>query len=291
MASRATWKGALEINGFPVNIELHNRLQDRGGESFKMVYKGKPVKQAWVTMSEFKKLEKDPKTKVSTVGRNEIGKGVEMADGTIKELSKEAMESIKNASSSSVVEPRAFVPLGDLPRELAIKRWVIRPDKKVAGADRSVNQLWNGLLDAGVAYTTELILKEGGRDHIFAIFATEDDLYGIGLPFAAELNANPAHEFVRDRKVGRAFKAFLEQGEVPFRENFDHAEYPDTYTARRRDAIDKTLAGTKIEAAEVPTPGGESVDDLMAMMEKSIAQPKAKTSKGKKPARKKAAAK
>jgi non-homologous end joining protein Ku len=283
MASRATWKGALEVAGFPVNVELHNRIKSKSGESFKTLgTDDKPIRMVMVESGEFEKLEKDPHTKVSTIGRNDTRKGVPHGDG-FTPLPKEAVETIQGVERSKMLEPASFAPVDSLPLELADKAFAVVPDSKVPGSEKSVNLIWNGLRARGLAYLATVTLRSGSPDTILAVYATDEGLFAVGLPFEGELNENPSFEYAEDAKAAEMFGQFVDTAYdvAPF----DHTAFTSTYRERRRDAIEAVLEGKEIEVPdEAPASEGP---DLAAVLEQAVEakKPKAKA----KPKAKKAA--
>jgi non-homologous end joining protein Ku len=286
MASRPVWKGAIDFAGFPVNVEFHNRVQSESSDSFRMLgSNGEPVKQVLVESTEFKKLEKDPQAAVRTIGRNDVQKGVEIGDG-YKALPAEALTAIASAERSVVVKPKALMPASEVPFELSKRSFVLRPDKKVPGADDAINILWNGLRKTGLAYTSEIVTKAGGRDFILVIFATADDLKAVGLPFAHELHDNPEFTFTENARAGNLFKQAVEE-EYELEGTFNHNAYESASYKRRQKAIEQALAGETIKVPTAPTPSAQA-EDMMSVLENMVAgAPKAKAAK--KPATKKPA--
>lgn len=280
-----TWRGAIELAGFPVHVALYNRVKsDRNGGGFRMLgTDDKPVKQALVESGEYAKLEKDPLTKVATIGRNDTRKGVEIGKDQYKALPQTAIDKISEAERTTQVTPKCFVPVDTLPVELADKAMVVVPDDKVAGSEQSVNLLWNGLLDTGYAYCTEVTLRSGSRDAILCLYAHPEGLYAVTLPFEHDLSPVPTFEYTDDDKARALFSKVVE-GEYQVRDSFVLSEFVSTYRERREKAIDAALAGKKVEAPKAPSFTGRN---LMDALEESVkAAPGAKSrGKGKSKAR------
>jgi len=279
--ARSTWRGAIDIAGHPVHLSFYNRVKSRGGESFKTLgTDDRPIKQVLVESDEFAKLEADPTTKVATIGRNDTRKGVQVGADEFKPLDPEAIEGIASAERSTIIEPRSFVPRDALPIELAEKAYTVVPDEKVIGSERSAGQLWNGLRASGLAYTTEITTRAGSRDAIIAVYAKEDGLYAVALPFGHELQAVPEHEFEIDDAVGDAISnAISERYEV--HEGFEHGEYVSAYQERRQTAIEAALDGKPVKVAKAPEPKADT-GDLMAALEGAAKQAKPKKAPAKK---------
>lgn len=273
MAASTAWRGAVEFAGFPVNVKLSNRVKSRSGESFKtLAPDGKPVRSIYIDSND------------EPVDRANTSKGIEIGKDDWKPLTQEAVDSIAAAEKDSIVTPRTFAPVDTVPLELAVTAYSVVPDDKVPGAEKSVNTLWNGLRESGLAYTTEVVLKAGSRDAILVLYARSDGLYAVTLPYAVELHQPESFDWQRDDAQAEAFTRFVE-GEYQQRE-FDHSEYESGWRARRQAAIDAVLNGKKVKAqpkakAEAATP------DLMSALEASVESAKPATKRPAKKAAKK----
>lgn len=280
MAATA-WKGAVTVtlNGVevPIHVRLHNRVKSRSGDSFKTLAPSdqQPVRSVYLDSAG------------NEVDRKAALKGVEVSKGTFKPLPAEAVEAIGSAEKSTVVEPRQFCPADSIPVELAVTSYAVRPDKDVAGAERSVNQLWNGLLDSGLSYVTEITMKAGARDAILVLRATDEGLSAIALPYTAELADVPEFDWQRDEQIGQAVGAALTEGMKATA--FDHASFESSWRKRRQAAIDAVLTGKTPEIPEAPAPAADA-PDLMGALEASVKQAKPKKAPAKAKSRKKVAA-
>ena len=286
--ANSSWRGALDLAGRSVNVALYSRLKSRSAESFKtLAPDGKPIKQVKISSDEYAKLEADPKAEVTTLGTNDTDKGVPIGGGEFKALPEEAVTAITGAAKSGVVEAADYVPLDSLPLELALTSYTVVPDDKVVGAERDVNTVWNGLRASGLAYITTITMKAGSRDSILAIYADDDGMHAVTLPFAAEVQPTPTHEFTADEAEADPVKAFIEaKYEV---EAFDHGEYESTYRKTREDAIAKALAGVEIpkpKAAPKAEAGPSLMESLADAADTATSKPKKKPAAKKPPAKK-----
>jgi non-homologous end joining protein Ku len=196
----ATWRGAIEFTGFPVNIALHNRVKSRSGESFKMLApNGQPVKQQYVDSDG------------NTIDYGECGRGIEVEKDKFKALSQEAIEQIKSGERSKLVEPLSFAPKHTLPLELAVASYAVTPDEKVDGSEKSCNVIWNGLRSTGLAYVTQVTVTAGSRDAILALWADDKGLWAAALPFGQELADTPVPAFTEDEQASQMFKLAVDK--------------------------------------------------------------------------------
>jgi Ku protein len=255
MATTA-WRGAIEFSGFPINVALYGRVKSRSGDSFKTldpVHK-QPVKQQYVDIND------------EVVDRSETLKGVEVEKGVWTPLTPEAVEMIAEGERSEVLEPDSFSPLSTIDLGLALQTYEVLPDAKVAGSDKSVNTLWNGLRATGLAYVSRLTMRSGSRDAIVVFYATDHDLRAATLPFAAELNDVPSFTFEADEKQADLFRLVVGDDIQPF----DLAAFQSEYRTRRQAAIDAALSGKKIAKPKAKKQA-EPANDLMAALEAKVA--------------------
>jgi DNA end-binding protein Ku len=275
------WKGALELEfktdagsvPMSISIELYARVKKTRSASFTtLAPSGQPVEQKRI----------DPKTGKEFSGSR---KGVKVGKDFVP-MTDEAIEKINSGTKTKVLKPEAFCPLTSVELELAIDRFYVRPQKDVAGADQSLNIVWNGLLSTGLAWCTQMSIT-GGHDAILVVYAKEDGLYAALLPFEAEVYPAPSFEFTRNEKAGNLFAAMVEQEHEPA--PFEHASWQSEYRARREAAIAAVVAGQEVEEQPEPAPVEDKVPDLMAALEASLQQSK-KTTKPKKAVPKRKAA-
>jgi non-homologous end joining protein Ku len=267
MAGSAAWRGAIEFNGFPINIALWPKVKSSRGESFRtLAPDGQPVKQVYLDSSG------------EQVATAECSKGVETEKGVFKTLSPEAVERIQEGEKSSVLNAAYFAPLSTVPVELATASYHVRADEKVAGAASSANVLWNGLRAHGLAYVTQATLRAGSPDVVLAVWADEKGLVAGAFPFEQQLWAAPEGEFTENAAAADLFGQFVNTGGD---QAFSLGDFTSEYSARRKAVVDAELAGETVQAPE-PAATEAVVPDLMAALKASVDAKK-------KPAKKQAA--
>jgi non-homologous end joining protein Ku len=281
----STWKGAIEFGDYPMHVSLHNRVKDRGSDSFKtLAPNGLPISSVYED-SDGKK-----------VARSDTKKGVKNGDG-FTALTAEAVATIQSIGKSTVLEPEALVFMDSLDLSISLKSYKVTHDEKVAGSAKPVNQLWNILLGAKLAYCTTITMKSGGRDAILVIYPREDGLYAASMPFAAELNQVPEGQFTADPAIQKKGKALAEAKHADLIDEFDHESFHSEYRERRDDAIDKVLRGEEVVVPEAVIPDAPDTGDLLAALEGAVedagakaGKPKAKKPRAKKSPKSKVAA-
>lgn len=233
MAS-AYWKGALELGGYPINVGLYPRVKSRSGESFKtLAPNGEPVKQLLVDSDG------------EVVERANTQKGVEVGPDQYKPIPPTALEALAALERTEVAAMKGLVSKDSIPFEFTVQSYTVAPDKKVPGAKLAADQLWNGLRGGDLAYITQITMRAGQRDAILAVYATDEGLRGVTLPFLAEL-----HEVVEAEapEVDEAAQAQFAGADVPA---FDHATFDSRWRETRATAIELALDGKDLPA---PTP-------------------------------------
>jgi non-homologous end joining protein Ku len=260
-SSSVAWRGAIEFTGFPVNVALYSRVKKQRNESFRnLAPSGKPVQSQYI----------DPDTGV-TFDKDLIRKGAQIKGGKSPEfavMTPEAMEEISSGVKTEVAKPEQFVPLSSLDLSLGIDRYAVRPDDRVAGADQSVNIVWNGLRESGLAYVSQVSVN-GGHDGLLALYANDDGFWAVMLPFDDELYSFPDYEFTEDQKAADLFAKALDSTYADQQSAWVHSEFSSEYRSRRKAAIEAVIAGQPV-AAKAPVKSEASVPDLMAALEAAV---------------------
>lgn len=257
MSSNVSWRGAIEFAGFPVNVALYQRVKKQRNESFRnLAPSGQPVKSKSF----------DPATD-EEVTSDLIRKGVQVKGGKAPEfavMTPEALEQIKNGVKTVVASVDQFVPVAELDLSLAIDRFAVRPDDKVAGSDQSVNIIWNGLRSRDLAYVTQMSLS-GGHDGVLVLYPDETGLWGAMLPFEDELYDVPEYEFSEDDKAASLFCQVVDQQYEDKMTPWIHGEFESEYRSRRKAAIDAVIAGEDVEITASPEAKTNAPDLLSAL--------------------------
>jgi non-homologous end joining protein Ku len=248
--ARAAWRGAIEVNGFAVNVALYSRVKKQRNESFRLIGpSGQPIKSNWpLDSATGEAFDPDLTRRAVEVGRGK--------DKVFVPMTEEAIEQINSGVKTEIARADRYVPVAEIDMALAIDRFVVRGDDKVPGSGSSVNVLWNGLRGS-------------------ALYADEVDFRAVLLPFEAELYPVPAPEFERDDKAADLFQQVLGDELVG---RFEHGHYVSEYRARRHAAIQAVIDGADIPEPEPVLVAGE-VPDLMAVLTKAVEEkqkPKAK---------------
>lgn len=283
-----SWRGAIEFGGFPINVKLSSRVRVTRVPSFRNLGPdGLPrVSKSFVASTGEEITDDSQKLK-----------GVAMGGDEFLVLTDEAIEMIKSAEKDVVIKPRQFVPLASIDLALAIRSYKVLPDEKVPASEGPVNLIWNGLVDTGLAYVSQVALRGGSMDSILIVYATDEDapqgagLWAVAYPFADELFEVGECELAEDEKARSLFAQFVDANyATELGESFDHVQYASTFKQRRDEAIQAVIDGVEIERPEAPPASEEP--SLMAVLEaglKESTKAKAKSTAKKRPAAKKSA--
>lgn len=274
----AAWSGAFELAGFSLNVRLWKRTKSVRHESFRtLAPDGEPVNQVFI----------HPDTE-EVVARDKTKKGVKVGKDTFVPLTPEAESTITESTKTALATPAYFAPMSTVDLSLALGSFVVTPDDNVPGSEKPVNIMWNGLRKSGLAYMTVLSMRGGSPDVQLALYADDEGLWAVSLPFAPEVKPVPAHDFEPDDKQADLFGRFVE-GEYEVKD-FDLAAQESEYAARREQTIQAVLDGKELDSPPVRTTA--DTPDLMAKLEETIEQnkrqskskpkPKKKAAKGKK---------
>lgn len=272
MAARTAWTGSVNFGGFPIPLAAYSATSSKSADSFKSLCPchSQPISQIKTCATTGEKID-----------NADLLKGAEMSKGNIYTLDKAALEAISSGESTKSVDVERFASYASFERHLwlADKSFRIIADPKFPGSDKSANVLWNGLrASERVAVIDGWISRAGARPATLVIYADDDGLIGVTLPYERQLVAGlPAGGFGEDEKAAAMFEAFVDAQDYST-DDFDLGTYVDMYRERRDDLIAKAVKGEPIEAADVK-PAAPSGPDLMAAMEAAMAgaaKPKAK---------------
>jgi non-homologous end joining protein Ku len=263
------WRGALELEfqtdagriPLSISIELYSRVKKSRSDSFRtLAPSGLPAESRSI----------DPATGEAYGGGSR--KGVKVG-GAYVAMTDEALEQINAGTKTRVLKPEAFCPLESIQLDLAIDRFYVRPQADVAGADTSLNIVWNGLLATGLAWCTHMSIR-GGHDAVLVMYADGVGLYAALLPFEEEVYPAPSFVFELNEQAGDLFGAMVKQQHDI--EPFDHGGWQSEYRPRRQAAIEAVIAGAPVAVLPAPAKQEAAVPDLMAALTAAVAKAPAK---------------
>jgi non-homologous end joining protein Ku len=256
------WRGAIEvtIQGFPVpiNVAFENRTREDKPEGFALTSPdGHPVKQFYLTEDESWK---------GTIG--DCGRAIKVGKTGLHPVTKDTIEAIGNSERSTSVEPDSFAPLDSIDLALCSGSYAVVPDLKAApAAARQAEIIWNGLRYSKLAYITRLVMRAGALDRMVAIYADDDGLWAVGLPWATEITDVTSHSYTANDEVGAMFaQAISGDYEVA---PYDRSAYASEHKARRDGVIAQVLAGQTPTPAPAPKVADDA-PDLMAVLTQAV---------------------
>jgi DNA end-binding protein Ku len=252
VAPRSIWNGTISFGLAHVPIKLYSATENKT-VSFREVHlsDGAPIEHRRLCSEEGKE-----------VPYKEVVKGYEVAEDEYVVLEKDEVKAAAGARGK-VIEIEDFVPGADIDPIFVEKTYYV------------------GCRDDGEAYKVfQAALEETGRvgigrftfhdrEYLAAIRALDGVMALHTLRFHDEIVEAGDLEVTIPRKGPSAQEAKMaEQLVDSLHEDFDPADYEDTYREAVLDLIDRKAKGKKIERVEFEE--REETDDLAAALEASL---------------------
>ena len=198
-------------------------------------------------------------------------KGVQVSEGEFRVLSDNEYEAIETATKDEALRILDVQKIQDLPLDYGTGSYYIRHDTKAKGVDAKAlatftQALYNSDLGVVVKWASSANQK------LAVIHTTMDGtLLLTTIPYVTEWRPpgkaeNEAKQVEVDPAEVRMMRDLLKaQGQ----ESFDHSRYSNVGVVLRAQAVEKILAGEKLDEKPEPKEQGQAVN-LMAQMKASI---------------------
>jgi DNA end-binding protein Ku len=216
-------------------------------------------------------LEDNPGEAANPVEKDEIVKGYEYRKGEYVIIEPKELEQLRVPSKHSISVTQ-FVDLSDLGPEYMEKPYFIVPDDDVQAEAFAV-------VRTALKKTKKAALGKiafGGREHVFAITAADDDklggMMGYTMRYQEELR-DPA-EYFRDIKKVDLNQDSLELAMELIKRKaakFNPSEFKDGYEAAVRELVEAKIKHLPVPQDEATTPRRAQVVNLMDALRKSVA--------------------
>jgi DNA end-binding protein Ku len=259
---RPIWKGALSFGLVNIPVQLYSAIQAGEHVSFRLLHRSdhSPIRYERV-------CQKDGKT----VAWDDIVKGYEYAKGRFVEMTDEDFKAAA-LESSKLIEVLDFVAADEIDPRYFETPYYLLPAK---GGEKPYALLREAIRNTGTVGIGKITLRSNST-HLAGVKVVGDALVLEIMRFGDELvNTDtfsfPAAEGVRPQELQMA-----EQLIGNLTEPFDASKYQDDYRANLMRIINAKLKGKKVEAAEPVEPEATPVVDLMARLQESLSQGKAK---------------
>jgi len=261
MAPRAVWKGVLEIGIVTVPVKLFT-AQRAKDVAFRELHATDAARLRHLRVCE---KDGDPVTTEDTV------RGVEVAAGEYVVVPDEQLEALRPEATRTIAIER-FVEAAEIPLPAWERTYHVGPD---TGGERAYSVLAAALAKAGLAGIGTIVMR--GTASVAAVRPFAGAMAVSTLRFADEL-VDPDQIEDDEREAAKApTKRELEVAQLlvgSLSDDWDHAQYHDTYRERVLELIARKDRGEEIHFA--PAPAAKPTDDLLAALEASLKDATAK---------------
>jgi DNA end-binding protein Ku len=267
--ARPYWSGQIQISLVSFGVKLFVATESKSEIRFHQISRstGERVRHQKVLASS---LEDNPGEAANPVEKDEIVKGYEYRKGEYVIIEPKELEQLRVPSKHSISVTQ-FVGIDELGPEYMEKPYFIVPEDDVQAEAFAV-------VRAALKKTKKAALGKiafGGREHVFAITAAEDDnlggLMGYTMRYQEELR-DPAEYFKDIKKVAVNADSLELAMELIKRKaaKFNPAEFKDGYEAAVRELVEAKIKHAPIPQDEVAAPRRAQVVNLMDALRKSV---------------------
>jgi DNA end-binding protein Ku len=265
---RPIWKGALSFGLVNIPVQLYSAIQSGERVSFRLLHRTdhSPIRYDRV-------CQKDGKT----VPWDDIVKGYEYAKGRFIEMTEEDFKAAA-LESSKLIEILDFVGADEIDPRYFETPYYLLP---VKGGEKPYALLREAIRNTGTVGIGKITMRSNSH-HLAGVKVVGDALVLEIMRFGDELvNTDtfsfPAADAVRPQELQMA-----EQLIGNLTESFDPSKYDDDYRANLMRIIKAKLKGKKVDVAEPTEPEATPVVDLMARLQESLSQGKARSRRAEK---------
>lgn len=267
--ARPYWSGQIQISLVSFGVKLYVATESKSEIRFHQISRktGERVRHQKVLASA---LEDNPGEAANPVEKDEIVKGYEYRKGEYVTIEPKELEELR-VPSKHTIEVMQFIGLDELEPEYVEKPYFIVPEDDVQAEAFAVVRA--ALKKAKKAAIGKIAF--GGREHVFAITATEDDklggMMGYTMRYAEELR-DPAEYFKEIKKVAVNQDSLELAMELIKRKaaKFDPNKFKDGYEAAVKDLVEAKLKHLPVPKDEVASPRRGQVVNLMDALRKSV---------------------
>ncbi|HEU4635646.1 MAG TPA: Ku protein [Edaphobacter sp.] len=267
--ARPYWSGQIQISLVSFGVKLFVATEAKSEIRFHQISRktGERVRHQKVAASA---VEENPTEAGEALDKNDIVKGYEYRKGEYVTIEPKELEALRIPSKHSI-EVSQFVDLNELTPEYMEKPYFIVPEDDVqAEAYATVR--------AALKKTKKAALGKiafGGREHVFAITADDDDklggMMGYTMRYEEELR-NPAEYFKDIKKVAVNEDSLELAMELIKRKasKFEPEKFKDQYEAAVRELVEAKVKHAPLPTEEAEAPRKAQVINLMDALRKSV---------------------
>jgi DNA end-binding protein Ku len=263
---RPIWKGALSFGLVNIPVQLYTAIQAGEHVSFRLLHRSdhSPIRYERV-------CQKDGKT----VSWDDIVKGYEYAKGRFVEMTDEDFKAAA-LESSKLIEILDFVAADEIDPRYFETPYYLLPAK---GGEKPYALLREAIRNTGTVGIGKITMRSNSH-HLVGVKVVGDALVLEIMRFGDELVKTDTYSFPSADGVRPQELQMAEQLIANLTEPFDASKYEDEYRANLMRIIKAKLKGKTVEVAEPEEREATPIVDLMARLQESLAQGKARPRRG-----------
>ena len=267
--ARPYWSGQIQISLVSFGVKLFVATEAKSEIRFHQISRstGERVRHQKVLSSA---LEENPGEAANPVGNDEIVKGYEYRKGEYVLIEPKELQDLR-VPSRHTISVTQFVDLHEVGPEYLEKPYFLVPEDDVQAEAFAV-------VRSALKQTKKAALGKiafGGREHIFAITAADDDelggMMGYSMRYQEELRS-PVEYFKDIKKIAVNQESLDLAMELIKRKAalFKPSEFKDGYEAAVRQLVEAKVQNLPAPAEEASLPSRGQVVNLMDALRKSV---------------------
>lgn len=274
--ARAIWSGSIGFGLVTIPVRLHSAIS-RKTVRFNQIDadSGARIRQKRVSALDG-----------SEVPAERIRKGYELASGDYVTVTESELAALAPRASRTI-DIHEFVDLADIDPIFYDSAYHLAPDPAAA---KPYKLLAAAMEEAGKVAVCHFVMRS--KQHLAAVRAVDGRLLLSTMVYDDEIvpaSEVDGFEQLDGIEVDEREQSMASQLIATLEADFDPARHTDTYRAALLELIERKAAGETEAAVAAPAPASDTVVDLMAALEKSVAA--AKKARTRHPATKSTAAK
>jgi DNA end-binding protein Ku len=261
MASRAFWKGDLQLSLVTCPIELYPATSQAEKTHFHQINRrtGNRLRQQMIDEETGKVVDKEDKAR-----------GYELSKGRYVEIEEEELEAVQ-LESTHTIDIDSFVPAEEIDERYRDRPYYLVPNGKV-GAD-AFAVIRDAMKEKDRVGLARIVIAH--REHMLALEPLGKGILATTLRYDYELRDE--NQFFKDIATPKVSKDMLQlAGHILDTKagHFDPGKFKDQYETALRKLIERKAAGKKIEPATPPAKP-DNVINLMDALRQSLGGKKA----------------
>lgn len=259
--ARAIWSGSIGFGLVTIPVRLHSAIS-RKTVRFNQIDadSGARIRQKRVSAIDG-----------SEVPAERIRKGYELASGDYVTVTESELAALAPRASRTI-DIHEFVDLADIDPIFYDSAYHLAPDPAAA---KPYKLLAAAMEEAGKVAVCHFVMRS--KQHLAAVRAVDGRLLLSTMVYDDEIvpaSEVDGFEQLDGIEVDEREQSMASQLIATLEADFDPARHTDTYRAALLELIERKAAGETEAAVAAPAPASDTVVDLMAALEKSVAAAK-----------------